>query len=146
MRQGQGRSRMEALPRRGGPGDGAQGSCCRTAQWETLAAEVLVGIKEWRTHHPRATFTESEQEMDRELSRLRTWRLEDVALASAATDGVGRDVAAPAATCPACGGVLVARGQATRAVTVTHHQTVTLPRQYGVCFTWAGVRSRRLLR
>ncbi len=108
-------------------------------QWESLAAEVLVGIKDWRTQHPRATFTEIEEELDRELSRLRTRLLEDVALASAATDGAraseGGSGGAEGAgvTCPTCGGALVARGQATRAVTVTRDRTVTLPRQYAVC-------------
>jgi len=107
-------------------------------QWETLAAEVLAGIKDWRTQHPRATFTEIEQELDRELSRLRTRLLEDVALASAAAGGGGKvagGTAAPETRCPTCGGRLVARGQATRAVTVTQNQTVTLPRQYAVCST-----------
>jgi YgiT-type zinc finger domain-containing protein len=103
-----------------------------TPAWEALAAEVLVGIKDWRTQHPRATFTEIEEELDRELSRLRTRLLEDVALASAASDGAGASEGATV-TCPTCGGRLVARGQATRAVTVTHNQTVTLPRQYLVC-------------
>ena len=106
--------------------------------WEALAAEVLVGIKDWRTQHPRATFTEIEEDLDRELSRLRTRLLEDVALASAATDGaVGADGAGTgepgAATCPTCGGRLAPRGQATRAVTVTHNRTVRLPRAYLVC-------------
>ena len=100
--------------------------------WEALAAEVLVGIKDWRTQHPRATFTEIEEELDRELSRLRTRLLEDVALASAAAGGSAMPETSEAG-CPACGGQLVARGQATRAVTVTHNQTVTLPRQYLVC-------------
>ena len=100
--------------------------------WDSLAAEVLVGIKDWRAQHPRATFTEIEEELDRELGRLRTRLLEDVALASAATDGAGTGEH-PTATCPTCGGRLVARGQATRAVTVTHNRTVTLPRQYLVC-------------
>lgn len=101
-------------------------------QWESVAAEVLVGIKDWRTQHPRATFTEIEQELDRELSRLRTRLLEDVALASAATDGEEASGASGVA-CPTCGSRVVARGQATRAVTVTHDQTVTLSRQYAVC-------------
>jgi hypothetical protein len=107
------------------------------ADWERLAAEVLVGIKDWRTQHPRATFTEIEQELDRELSRLRTRLLEDVALASAAAGGTDETdgTVAPETWCPACGGRLRARGQATRAVTVTHNQTVTLPRQYAVCST-----------
>jgi len=105
-----------------------------TPDWEALAAEVLVGIKDWRMHHPRATFTEIEEELDRELSRLRTRLLADVALASAATDGAGASGrASAAATCLTCGGHLVPRGQVTRAVTVTHNQTVHLPRQYLVC-------------
>jgi YgiT-type zinc finger domain-containing protein len=94
---------------------------------------VLVGIRDWRTQHPRATFTEIEEELDRELSRLRTRLLEDVALASAATDGARASSGDAGAICPACGGELAARGQATRAVTVTRDQTVTLPRQYAVC-------------
>jgi len=102
-------------------------------RWESLAAEVLVGIKDWRTQHPRATFTEIEQELDRKLSRLRTRLLEDVALASAAADGARASEGGSAVMCPTCGGALVARGQATRAVTVTHDQTVTLPRAYAVC-------------
>jgi hypothetical protein len=100
--------------------------------WEALAAAVLLGIKDWRTQHPRATFTEIEEELDRELSRLRTRLLEDVALASAATEGAGAAERA-AAPCPTCGGRLVARGEATRAVTVTHNQTGRLPRAYLVC-------------
>jgi hypothetical protein len=100
--------------------------------WEALAAEVLVGIKDWRTQHPKATFTEIEEELDRELSRLRTRLLEDVALASAAA-GAPDGALALAPPCPTCGGRVVGRGQATRAVTVTHNQTVTLRRQYGVC-------------
>ena len=107
--------------------------------WAALAAEVLVGIlvgiRDWRTQHPRATFTEIEEELDRELSRLRTRLLEDVALASAAAGGapVASERGAPGAQWPTCGGPLVGRGEATRAVTVTHNQTVTRPRPYLVC-------------
>jgi YgiT-type zinc finger domain-containing protein len=101
--------------------------------WEALAAEVLVGIKDWRTQHPRATFTEIEEELDRDLSRLRTRLLEDVALASAAAGGTAGTATASETRCPTCSSALVARGQATRTVTVTHDQTVTLRRQYAVC-------------
>ena len=100
-------------------------------QWESLAAEVLVGSKDWRVQHPRATFTEIEEELDRELSRLRTRVLEDVALASPAT--AGEPAAGVLVGCPTCGGRLQGRGQATRAVTVTRDQTVTLARTYSVC-------------
>ena len=102
-------------------------------QWEGLAAEVLVGVRDWRAQHPRATFTEIEEELDRELCRLRTRLLEDVALASAATEGV--PAAGAPAECPSCGGPLRVRGQATRSVTVTRDQTVALARTYATCAT-----------
>jgi YgiT-type zinc finger domain-containing protein len=98
--------------------------------WEQLAQEVLTGLKEWRLQHPRATFTEIEEALDARLSRLRSRLLEDVALASAATEGAGR---AGEGRCPTCGGRLTPRGQATRAVTVRENQTVTLRRGYAVC-------------
>jgi YgiT-type zinc finger domain-containing protein len=99
-------------------------------KWEQVAQEVLTGLKDWRAQHPRATFAEIEQALDTRLSRLRTRLLEDVALASAATEGA----AAPeGARCPTCGGALVPRGQTTRAVTVRENQTVTLRRGYAVC-------------
>ena len=102
------------------------------AKWEALAAEVFLGIKEWRLQHPKATFKEIEAALDARLSALRARLLQDVALASAATDGraVRPEDRPP---CPACGGRLAARGQDTRAVTVAHGQTVTLPRSYAVC-------------
>jgi len=106
-------------------------------QWETLAAEVLTGIKDWRTQHPRATFTEIEGALDDRLSRLRARLLEDVALASAATAATagpgGAGEAGERVACPTCGGRLEHRGPATRAVTLTRDQTVTLARSYTVC-------------
>jgi YgiT-type zinc finger domain-containing protein len=102
------------------------------AKWEVLAAEAFVGMREWRLQHPRATFTEIEQALDARLSTLRTRMLQDVALASAATD-VGATCPAARPACPACGGQLAGRGQDTRAVTTTHGQTVTLSRSYAVC-------------
>ena len=98
--------------------------------WEQLAEEVLTGIKEWRLQHPRATWVEIEQALDERLSRLRTRLLEDVVLASAATEGVA---AAEGMRCPTCGGGLRPRGHTRRDVTVRDHQTVTLQRGYAVC-------------
>ena len=101
-------------------------------QWEALAAEVFLGMKEWRLQHPKATFTEIEQALDARLSRLRARLLQDVALASAATD-VRTPPAGERMRCPACGGALEGRGQDTRGVLTAHGQTVTLTRSYTVC-------------
>jgi YgiT-type zinc finger domain-containing protein len=102
------------------------------SKWEALAAEVFLGMKEWRLQHPKATFKEIEQALDLRLSALRARMLQDVALASAAAT-VHATAPEDRPTCPACGGRLVARGQDTRAVATTHGQTVTLSRSYAVC-------------
>ncbi len=102
------------------------------SRWEALAAEAFLGMKEWRLQHPKATFTEIEQALDARLSTLRTRMLQDVALASAATD-VRTHPAGDRAPCPTCGGPMGLRGQDTRSVATTQGQTVTLTRRYTVC-------------
>jgi hypothetical protein len=39
-------------------------------QWQALSQEVLVGMREWRSQHPRATLREIEVELDQRLARL----------------------------------------------------------------------------
>jgi YgiT-type zinc finger domain-containing protein len=111
---------------------GVRWDAAAEAQWGRLAAEVFLGMKEWRLQHPQATFQEIEQALDARLSALRARMLQDVALASAAA-AVRELPPAERPRCPACGGALVGRGRETRAVTVTHGQTVTLARDYAVC-------------
>ena len=103
-------------------------------QWRELAEDVLTGMQEWRLQHPRATWREIETAVDERLSRVRARLLQDLALASRATDLSG---SAPAERppCPTCGGRLEARGQQTRQVTTAHDRTVTLTRSYAVCPT-----------
>jgi hypothetical protein len=50
-------------------------------QWQKLSEEVLVGMKEWREQHPKATFAEIEAALDERLGRLRARMLQDTALA-----------------------------------------------------------------
>jgi len=100
----------------------------REQQWRTLSEEVLTGLREWRAAHPRATFAEIEAAVEERLNGLRARMLEDVALASAATDLGEADAA-----CPECGQRLQHRGVQTRTVTVQGDQPVRLRRQYAVC-------------
>ena len=103
-------------------------------QWRELAEAVLTGMQEWRLQHPQATWREIEATLDERLSQVRARMLQDLALASRATD-LGARVASERARCPACGGNLEARGQYTRQVTTVHDRTVTLTRSYAVCPT-----------
>src|SRR4051794_27327454 len=101
-------------------------------RWRTLSEDVLTGMQDWRTAHPRATFAEIEAEVEAQLSRLRARMLEDAALASRATELEGAE-GAERLPCPTCGQRLQARGQHTRTVTVRGDQPVHLRRTYGTC-------------
>ena len=56
------------------------------ALWKQLTQEVTTEMREWRTHHPKATLREMEIELDTRLNRMRARLLEDIALASPAAD------------------------------------------------------------
>lgn len=103
----------------------------KEAQWRALSEEVLTGLREWRAAHPRATFAEIEAVVDERLNGMRARMLENLALASAATDAAGAEEARP--PCPQCGQVMQSRGQQTRTVTVQGDQPVRLRRPYVVC-------------
>ena len=102
------------------------------SRWRVLSDEVLTGLRDWRTAHPRATFAEIEAAVEERLRRLRAQLLQDVALTSAAAVWPDTPTAARPA-CPDCGTALQSRGQHTRTLTVQGDQAVPLARTYGVC-------------
>ncbi len=93
-----------------------------------LFSVTHTAVRQWRTAHPHATFSEIEVAVDAEMQRVR-------ARLVAETVGDGAEmverVAPPA--CPTCGQVMQARGTRTRTVTVAGDQAVTLRRTYTVC-------------
>jgi hypothetical protein len=102
------------------------------SSWRQLAEEVILGMKEWRLQHPRATLTEMEEALDGLWARARGRFLQDVALASAAREigDVGGD---GGSLCPQCWHPLESRGQKTRSLSTYYDQCITLKRSYGVC-------------
>jgi NADH pyrophosphatase NudC (nudix superfamily) len=101
-------------------------------RWQELAAEVMSGMAEWRVQHPRATFRQIEEALDERLMRMRARMLQDLALASSATDWAS----APSSehpVCPQCGRPLQRKGQQTRQIQTQGGQEVTLERRYGIC-------------
>ena len=100
------------------------------ARFRQLSEEVLVGMKEWRQAHPKATLREIEAAVDEKLGKVRARLLEDVALASRAADLAesGEPI-----TCPQCGRAMEARGQTERTVTTSGNQEIVLKRSYAVC-------------
>lgn len=102
------------------------------AEWHKLAEEVLIGMKEWRLQHPKATFNEIERALDERLSQIRTRMLQDMALASAAAN-FQQAAAEDKPVCPQCEAVLQGRGRCKRRLTTYNNQVVELERSYGVC-------------
>jgi hypothetical protein len=103
-------------------------------RWRQLAEEVLVGMKEWRLQHPKATFAEIEQALDERWAKARARILADTALTSAAADPTrARPEERP--RCAQCGTLLEARGQETRHLRTSYEQDVALRRSYAVCPT-----------
>jgi hypothetical protein len=103
-------------------------------RWRALSEEVIVGIKEWRLQHPKATLQEIEAAVDEQLARFRARMLQDVALASRAAD-LSQTVRQERPVCPSCGGPVEPRGPRERHLTTHQGQTLTLPRSYAVCPT-----------
>jgi predicted RNA-binding Zn-ribbon protein involved in translation (DUF1610 family) len=101
-------------------------------KWQGIAEEAMRGVKGWRLAHPRATMQEIEEELDKQLARLRVQMLTDTAMASAST-AMRSGVEAERAVCPECGKALEARGKQERLLTSQHNQVVKLERSYGVC-------------
>ena len=102
------------------------------ARWRALSEEVFTGMAEWRVQHPQATFSEIEVALDERLATVRARMLQDVALASAATD-LSTQPAAERSRCPECGHVLEAHGQEERTLRTTYERPITLRRTYARC-------------
>jgi hypothetical protein len=100
------------------------------AKWSQLADEVFTGMKEWRLQHPRATWREIEAALDERLAVVRARMLQDVALASAATDLVA---SGERPVCPGCGRSMQVDGQRRRHLTTSYDQEITLSRSYAQC-------------
>ena len=102
------------------------------AQRCELVDDVVVGMRDWRAAHPRATFREIETALDERLQRVRArMLLEEAALASRAADWAEHAKERP--RCPDCTETLQARGYQERGIKVQGDQEVRLRRRYGVC-------------
>ena len=104
----------------------------RGASWEQVVDEVLTGMRDWRTAHPKATFAEIEAAVDERLNRLRVRMVEDAALASGSAD-LRTAAAGERPACPHCGQRMQLRGRHERTVTVRGGQEVRLRRSYATC-------------
>src|SRR5947209_285577 len=99
---------------------------------QTLAAEIVAGLADWRAQHPTAPFRAIEAEVESRLARLRASMLTAAAQQSAALEWQDHPPAQQP-HCPACHLPLQQRGLQARTLRSQHNQPVTLTRQYGTC-------------
>lgn len=104
---------------------------------QTLTRAIHAELQAWRAAHPQATFQQIEAEVEARLARLRAHLLQEVALASPATDWSVTPLAEQPC-CPTCQTPLEPRGLHPRTLRSQHDQPVTLTRQYGTCPTCEG--------
>lgn len=101
------------------------------SNWTRLAEGMMLEIREWRELHPKATFTEIEEAIDRLMPQARAQFIQDVALASEARS-IRRESEANRPRCPQRGSRLESRGEAVRRLSTSHAQPVELRRGRGV--------------
>ena len=103
-------------------------------RWSEGAVPVWTELVAWREAHPRATFSEIEAELDRQLTGMRARILGDLALVSATADLQAASVE-ERPRCERCGAVLQARGASDRALLTHGGAGVRLRRTYAACPT-----------
>ena len=101
-------------------------------RWGEAAEPVWAELVGWRATHPKATFSEIEAELDRQLNRVRARVLGDLALATAAAD-VGAASVEERPRCVQCGVMLQAQGQEERGLVTQGGAEVRLERSYATC-------------
>jgi hypothetical protein len=101
-------------------------------RWGEAAGPMWAELVGWRAAHPKATFSEIEGELDRQLNRLRARVLGDLAMASSRADVQAASVA-ERPCCERCGAALQAQGQEERGVVTQGGVEVRLERSYATC-------------
>lgn len=79
-------------------------------QSRALSEEILLGMKEWRRQHPKATLREIEEEVSKQMSRLGVQVIQETAQSSPVTDWTS-EPRGEAPRCPQCGTALGTAGE-----------------------------------
>jgi len=100
--------------------------------WTSLFQHASDQVSIWRRKHPRASFTEIENTVDKELAKVRATMIQELALESDLTD-FKQLPKEKRPRCPSCGRPLASNGQQQRRLVTTYEQKVELERSKGYC-------------
>jgi predicted RNA-binding Zn-ribbon protein involved in translation (DUF1610 family) len=106
----------------------------RSEQIEQVSAAMgdLLGMRQWRKEHPKATWAEIEAAVDEQMNQVRAQLLEDL-VQMAESEPWNQLPVEERPTCATCGKALVARGKQSRYVQTNGEQAIKLTRHYGTC-------------
>ena len=106
----------------------------RSEQMHQVSAALgdLLGMKEWRKEHPKATWAEIEAAVDEQMNQVRAQLLEDLVQMGESEDW-RKIPPGERPQCATCGEPLSARGEQTRYLQTSGGQAVKLTRTYGTC-------------
>jgi hypothetical protein len=101
-------------------------------QWRDLSEHILTDIQDWRKSHPKATFSEIEEEVHSRMSRLEAQLLEATVQESPSRSWSGMSPQERPG-CPVCRSPLQARGKRQRTLQGAGGQPIRLHREDGTC-------------
>lgn len=104
----------------------------KRVKWAESFQQASDKVSKWRGKHPRANFTEIENTVDEQLSRVRVAMIQDLVLESEMTD-IKQLSPEARPKCPGCGRPLAANGSQTRQLITNYEQSVALERSKGYC-------------
>ena len=92
----------------------------------------VLGMTQWRTEHPKATWAEIEAAVDEQINQLRAQLIQDM-VQMGESEEWSQKPAEERPRCATCEKPLWARGEQTRFLQTTGGEAVKLTRMYGTC-------------
>ena len=99
-------------------------------QWQEKSEEINRGMAQWREQHPKARFSEIEEELDRRMAEVRAKMLGDLAVRSSSTEW---EAGQSGPTCPKCGVQLEGKGKKKRSLQTRGGNEVKIDREHDIC-------------
>lgn len=101
-------------------------------KWQECFREASGEVSQWRKKHPKATFCDIENHVDKELAKVRADMIADLIKESEMQDfkGLSKE---KRPKCPVCGQLLASNGRQRRELVTSHEQVIEVERSKGYC-------------
>ena len=101
-------------------------------KWQESFRSTSEEVGQWRKKHPKATFSEIENNVDGELAKIRADMIQDLIKESELQDFKTLPQE-KRPKCPVCGKILASNGQQSRELVTSYEQLIEVERSKGYC-------------